>query len=75
MTLPEYYNLKPTAIYPKTEFVDEILKACEEEFGEGCVSRATVINWCNGSTKPSDSKFIPILSKVTGIKEEDLFVW
>ena len=73
MTLTEYYNLKPTAIYPKTEFVDEILKACEDAFGEGCVSRATVINWCNGSTKPSDSKFLPVLSKVTGIKKENLF--
>lgn len=74
MTLTEYYNLKPTAIYPKTEFVDEILKACEEKFGDGCISRATVINWCNGTTRPNDSKFLPVISKVTGIKEEDLFV-
>lgn len=73
MTLTEYYNLKPTAIYPKTEFVDEIMKACEDAYGEGCVNRATIINWCNGSTKPQDSKFIPILAKVTGIKEKDLF--
>lgn len=74
MTLTEYYNLKPTAIYPKTEFVDEILKACEDEFGEGCVSRATVINWCNGTTRPNDSKFLAVISKVTGIKVKDLFV-
>lgn len=73
MTLTEYYNLKPTAIYPKTEFVDEILRACEDAFGEGCVNRATIINWCNGKTSPQDSKFIPVLSKVTGIREEDLF--
>jgi hypothetical protein len=73
MTLKEYYNLKPTAIYPKTEFVDELLRACEEAFGEGCISRATVLNWCNGETKPSDSRYIPIISKVTGIKEKDLF--
>lgn len=74
MTLTEFYNLKPTAIYPKTEFVDEILKACEDEFGEGCVSRATVINWCNGTTRPNDSKFLAVISKVTGIKVKDLFV-
>lgn len=73
MTLEEYYNLKPTAIYPKTEFVDKIYNACIKEFGEGCVSRATVINWCNGSTKPQDSKFNKVLSKVTGIKESELF--
>lgn len=73
LTLKEYYNLKPTAIYPKTEFVDKLLKACESAFGEGCISRATVQNWCSGDTKPSDSKFIPVISKVTGIKEEDLF--
>ena len=73
MTLNQYYNLKPTAIYPKTEFVDEILNACEQAFGEGCISRASIINWCTGETKPSDSKFLAVLSKVTGIKEEDLF--
>ena len=73
MTLCEYYNLKPTAIYPKTEFVDEILKACVEAFGEKCVSRATVLNWCSGETKPSDSKFLPIISKVIGIPENRLF--
>ena len=73
MTLNQYYNLKPTAIYPKTEFIDEILKACEQAFGEGCISRASILNWCTGDTKPSDSKFLTILSKVTGIKEEDLF--
>jgi hypothetical protein len=73
MTLTEYYNKKPTAIYPKTEFVDELLKACETEFGDGCVNRATILNWCSGKTKPIDSKFIPILAKVTGIKEKDLF--
>ena len=73
MTLKEYYNLKPTAIYPKTEFVDEILKACEEKHGEGCISRATVLNWCSGETRPNDSKYLPIIAKVTGIKEEDLF--
>lgn len=73
MTLNQYYNLKPTAIYPKTELVDEILKASEEAFGKGCISRASVQNWCAGDTKPSDSKYLPIISKVTGIKEEDLF--
>ena len=65
--------MKPTAVYPKTEFVDEILKACEKEFGEGCISRASVLNWCSGDTKPSDSKFLSVLSKVTGINEKDLF--
>ena len=73
MTLTDYYNLRPTAIYPKTELVDEILKACEEAFGEGCVNRYTILNWCSGKTTPQDSKFIPVLSKVTGISEKDLF--
>lgn len=73
MTLNEYYNLRPAAVYPKTELIDEILKACIEAFGEKCVSRATIQNWCSGDTTPSDSKFIPILSKVTGIAEKDLF--
>ena len=73
MTLTEYYNLKPTAIYPKTEFVDKLLKACIEAYGDGCVSRATVLNWCNGTTKPIDSKFLIVISKVTGIKVENLF--
>ena len=74
MTLSENYNMKPTAIYPKTEFVDELLKACEDAFGAECVTRATILNWCSGKTKPVDSKFIKVLSKVSGIKEEDLFL-
>lgn len=73
MTLKELYKLKPIAVYPRTELVDEILKACEDEFGEGCITRASVQNWCAGDTVPSDSKFLPVISKVTGIKVESLF--
>ena len=73
LTLKEYYNLKPNAIYPKTEFVDELLSAFEAEFGEGCICRDSVIGWCNGKNKPSDSKFLPVISRVTGIPIEDVF--
>lgn len=73
MTLNEYYKMKPVAIYPRTDMVDGILKECEADYGEGCVSRATVQNWCNGDTKPNDSKFLKSISRATGIPEEDLF--
>lgn len=73
MTLNEYYRLKPKAIYPKTELIDEILSECVKQFGEGCVCRGTVVNWVTGVTQPDDEKFLPVISKVTGIKEKDLF--
>lgn len=73
MSLRERYELLPKATYPRTEFVDAIFAACIEAFGEGSVSRATILNWCSGATTPCDSKFIPVISAVTGIPENDLF--
>lgn len=72
MILVEYYKLKPKAIYPQTELIDEILISLEKEFGEGCVCRRSVMNWLTGANKP-DKKYWAVLSKVTGIKEENLF--
>lgn len=71
MTLYEYWRIKPKAIYPQTELIDSILEEEEKEFGEQ-PHRRTVMNWLNGETMP-DRKHWKILSKCTGIKEEDLF--
>ena len=73
MTLNEYYNLRPKAIYPKTDLINEILNECIKEKGEGCVCRGTVINWVTGVTKPDDDRFLPVISKVTGIPQDQLF--
>lgn len=73
MTLNEYYNLRPKAIYPKTELIDEILSECIKAYGEGCVCRGTVLNWVTGVTKPDDDRFLPVISKVTGIPQDQLF--
>jgi hypothetical protein len=73
MKLTEYYKLKPKAIYPKTELIDEILNECIREFGEGDVCRGTVLNWVTGVTRPSDDKYLPVISKVTGIPQHQLF--
>ena len=72
MTLAEYYKLKPKAIYPQTELIDEILISLEKEFGDGCVCRRSVMNWLTGANRP-DKKYWPILSKCTGIPEDKLF--
>jgi hypothetical protein len=64
--LGDYYQSLPEAVYPKTEFINKVALKCN-------VSAATVRNWVCGM-KPRNKKHIDILSEMTGIPADKLFV-
>lgn len=67
MNLMDYYKRLPRQTSPKSAFVKEIMDACG-------VSFTTAMNWVSGKTKPLYSSNLDALSKLTGIKKEDLFL-
>lgn len=66
MTLKEFYDKLPGQSAPKADFVREIVAACG-------VEQVTAKFWVKGKTIPSNPEHRRILSKVTGIPEEELF--
>ena len=64
--LGDYYRSLPDAVYPKTDFVNNVASRAH-------VSVATVRNWIGGM-KPRNEKHINILSEMTGIPADKLFV-
>ena len=64
MTLSGYYDSLPTSA-PRTLFIKQVAKMAG-------VSEPTVVNWAKGA-KPQRFEHVMILSKVTGIKPEDLW--
>lgn len=67
MDIKEYFdNLDKKAVSPRTEFVEQIMKACHVE------SRSTVYRWLNGSVRPGRLEQEKI-SEITGIPVKDLF--
>ena len=82
MTIPQIYDSKQKAVYPKTEFVDtlvEILKMRENEdmewsqVGLKCPTRDTVMNWVTGKTKPTNPLYMRALSVGLDIPIDKLF--
>lgn len=82
MTLPQIYDMKPRAEYPKTEFVDMILSALQEhemndpswqEVGLKAPTRDTIINWCTGKTKTTNPLYLRALSVALNIPIDKLF--
>lgn len=65
-TLNDYYESLPPRTSPKTEFVKEIVATCNVDLN-------TAKLWVRGKTTPSNPEHRRILSKVTGIPEEELF--
>ena len=66
MNLSEYYEALPPRQSPKTEFVKEIVATCNVDLN-------TAKLWVRGKTTPSNPDHRRLLSKVTGIPEEELF--
>ena len=66
MTLRGYYSSLPEAMHPKTEFVNKVAKLTG-------ASTASVRNWILGM-KPQNHEHIKILSEVTGISEDCLWM-
>lgn len=66
MTLKEFYDQLPGRSAPKADFVREIVATCG-------VEHVTAKFWVKGKTTPSNPDHRRLLSKVTGIPEEELF--
>jgi hypothetical protein len=66
MTLRSYYQSLPDASYPKTSFINEVVK-------ETGVSAPTVRNWINYGMRPSKQEYVDVLVRLTGIEESELW--
>ncbi len=66
ITLKSYYKNLPDAVHPKTEFITNVVK-------ETGASSNTVRNWIIYGMKPSNEEHTKVLSRLTGIKIEDLW--
>lgn len=66
MTLRGYYDELPDAVYPKTNFINEVVRKTG-------VSAATVRNWIFYGMKPANENHIKVLSELTGITSEKLW--
>lgn len=67
MTLKGYYNSLPDATYPKKEFVRLLM----EKTG---ASHGSINNWVVRGGHPSNPEHVRILSEVTGIPENELWL-
>ncbi|MBR6269830.1 MAG: hypothetical protein IKR30_04575 [Bacteroidales bacterium] len=65
-SLAEYYESLPPRTSPKTEFVKELVAVCNVDLN-------TAKLWVRGKTTPSNPEHRRIMSRVTGIPEEELF--
>lgn len=67
MTIKDYYSSLPKRKSPRKEFIQEVCSRCG-------VTEQTVRNWCIYGMKPQDFRHVKVLSEITGIAEEDLWM-
>lgn len=67
MTLKSYYKSLPEPTFPKRDFIQEIAMKCN-------VTLATANNWIKYGIKPNNPEHIRILSEITGIAPENLWI-
>ena len=67
MTLRGYYRNLPEPTYPKKEFIRTLAIKCN-------VTETTVRNWVMYGIKPENKRYVDIISEVTGISPEDLWM-
>lgn len=65
-SLRTFYESLPSSVFPKTEFVNEIVGRCH-------VSAATAHNWIKGKTRPNNPEHLSIISEITGIPQDKLW--
>lgn len=65
-SLADYYDNLPPRTAPKAEFLREIVATCNVDLN-------TAKLWVRGKTTPGNPDHRRLLSKVTGIPEEELF--
>ena len=66
ITLKCYFSNIPLYSAPRKEFIQKVSEQCG-------VSEQTVRNWCIYGIKPQSFEHVKVLSRLTGIKEEDLW--
>ena len=66
LTLKGYYKKLPIRNAPRYDFIKEVSSKCH-------VTLNTVRNWVLYGIKPQQRCHVEILSRLTGIKEEDLW--
>lgn len=66
ITLKGYYKGLPMRSAPRYDFITEVARRCK-------VTEQTVRNWVLYGMKPQQHAHIEVLSKLTGISEEDLW--
>lgn len=67
MTLRGYYKSLPEPTFPKRDFVQEIATKCN-------VTLTTANNWIKYGIRPNNPEHVRILSEMTGISPEDLWI-
>lgn len=67
MTLRGYYKSLPEPTFPKKDFIQEIATKCN-------VTLTTANNWIKYGIKPNNPEHVRILSEITGIPAEDLWI-
>lgn len=67
MTLRSYYKSLPEPTFPKRDFIQEIATKCN-------VTLTTANNWIKYGIRPSNPEHVRILSEITGISPENLWI-
>ena len=67
MTLRGYYKSLPDPTYPKKDFIHEVSTKCN-------VTLTTANNWVKYGIKPNNPEHVRILSEMTGIPADNLWI-
>ncbi len=67
ITLKGYYKNLPEPIHPKKEFIMEVAQRCN-------VTTATVRNWIMYGFRPENPEYVAVLSEMTGIPADSLWI-
>ena len=67
ITLRGYYKNLPEPTFPKRDFIQEVASKCN-------VTLTTANNWIKYGIKPNNPDHVKILSEITGIDPEYLWI-
>lgn len=67
ITLRGYYKNLPEPTFPKRDFIQEVATKCN-------VTLTTANNWVKYGIKPNNPEHVRILSEITGIEPENLWI-
>ena len=67
ITLRGYYKALPEPTYPKKDFIQAVATRCN-------VTLTTANNWVKYGIKPNNPEHVRVLSEMTGISPEELWI-